>query len=287
MNTTDKKQYLIGVSGGPDSMYLLDQYNEQIKVVCHVNYNKRQSALRDQEIVQNYCKNNNLILELLTVDKNYNYQKNFQTQARILRYDFFLEVAKKYNLQKCLIAHQKDDFLESALMQYDKNKKLLFYGLHKESNYKDLRIIRPILDFWKDDIQNYLDENKIPYGIDETNLLPIYQRNKVRINLSKLTNNKKQEQLDFFNKLNKQNKYRFDEVNNFIANWDHNYKQLIESTNYYEIIYYWLSKNDIKYTKAKADGILEFLQKKNNKKYRLKINTYLIKKNGIVEIIKA
>ena len=52
------KKYLIAVSGGPDSMALMNSYKKQIYGVCHVNYHYRDSSNRDEEIVKRYCKNN-------------------------------------------------------------------------------------------------------------------------------------------------------------------------------------------------------------------------------------
>ncbi|WP_027122234.1 tRNA lysidine(34) synthetase TilS [[Mycoplasma] imitans] len=286
MNTINKKQYLIGVSGGPDSIYLLDKYQDEIKVVCHVNYNKRQTALRDQLIVYNYCLRRNIPLEILTISSNHNYHKNFQDQARKIRYDFLLDVAKKFQVDQCLIAHQKDDFLENATMQYEKNQDLLFYGLHKDSKYQSLKLYRPLLDLWKDEILAFLDKHKISYGIDESNFSLVYKRNKIRAELSKLTQEQKQEKLNFFLKLNEQNKARYKNLIQLLSSWNNNYLELINFSEYHNFIYLWLSQNNIKYTKNKADNILSFLKKKNKKLFRLKDGIFLGKENDKLKIIK-
>lgn len=83
-------------------------------------------------------------------------------------------------------------------MQYDKNQEQLFYGLHQDSSYQSLKIFRPLLNLWKDEILSYLEQDNIVYGVDESNFLSTYQRNKIRTNLSKLTQEQKQAQLDFF-----------------------------------------------------------------------------------------
>jgi tRNA(Ile)-lysidine synthase len=144
------KKYVAAVSGGPDSMALLYLYAKQIAVVCHVNYNKRNSANRDKDIVESFCKKHEIPLELLEVDqKIYDKYKtdtnNFQTIARMIRYDFFIKIAAKYKLSTILIAHNKDDFLETALMQKKRNSKTLFLGIQKKSKYKNIQIYRPLL----------------------------------------------------------------------------------------------------------------------------------------------
>jgi tRNA(Ile)-lysidine synthase len=114
-----EQEFIIAVSGGSDSMCLLDLYKKQVKCVCHVNYNLRLSSIRDTEIVKEYCLKNNLNLEILNCDeaiksKYHSEDKNEESSLRKIRYDFFCECAEKYNVNTLLVAHQYDDFLESA-----------------------------------------------------------------------------------------------------------------------------------------------------------------------------
>jgi len=141
-NNKDKK-YLAAVSGGPDSMAMLDQYKDQIAIVCHVNYNKRNSSIRDKQIVLDYCKKNNLECECLDIDKKIyelNSHRNFQTLARELRYSFFENIGKKYQIFNLLVAHNLDDFLETAYMQQTRHSKSLFYGIVEINTINNLTI---------------------------------------------------------------------------------------------------------------------------------------------------
>jgi tRNA(Ile)-lysidine synthase len=145
------KKYLAAVSGGSDSMTMLDMYVRQISVVCHVNYQKRLSAKRDAEIAEQYCKSHKIIFKRLLVTKSIydEYHKishNFQNIARLIRYDFFTKIAHKYSLDTVLIAHNKDDFLETAIMQVQRNTAAPFIGIQTKSQYKDLNIYRPLLN---------------------------------------------------------------------------------------------------------------------------------------------
>ena len=54
------KKYVVGVSGGPDSMCLLDKYKDKVVAVCHVNYQMRDSAKRDELIVKQFCLDHNI-----------------------------------------------------------------------------------------------------------------------------------------------------------------------------------------------------------------------------------
>jgi tRNA(Ile)-lysidine synthase len=144
-----ENKYIIAVSGGPDSMCLLDIYKENVALVCHVNYNKRPTAKRDENIVKQYCKMNKIPLKVLNVTKKmYNEyaSTNFQNKARLIRYNFFLECGKKIKNTNLLVAHQLDDFVETAYMQKQRKSKSLFYGIKKENDILGLNITRPLLN---------------------------------------------------------------------------------------------------------------------------------------------
>jgi tRNA(Ile)-lysidine synthase len=186
------KRYLIAVSGGPDSMALLDMYKDQIQLVCHINYNHRPTAQRDENIVREYCNAHKLAFSVLNVTKAiYNrYHKvdnNFQTAARKIRYDFFLKCAKESNNYDILIAHNYDDFLETAVMQMQRHSKALYYGIKKNSFYKGLKIFRPLINERKAKLEEYCINNSISYGIDESNLTDVYERNRIRKEIQKMS----------------------------------------------------------------------------------------------------
>ena len=137
--------YLVAVSGGPDSMALLDllrKYGLNL-IVAHVNYNQRESALKDEMIVSDYCLKYNLKLFIKRFEGTY--QGNFQNYARILRYDFFHELYHEYNCQALFLAHHNDDHLETFLIQKIQNRIPYTYGLNMISYYKDMKLIRPLL----------------------------------------------------------------------------------------------------------------------------------------------
>ena len=116
-----KKRVLIGVSGGPDSMALLDMMKDKYEVyVAHVNYHHRDSALRDEKIVEKYC----MKYQLPFFKKDYVEVGggNFQENARIFRYEFYKEIIDKYNLEYVMLAHHKDDLIETYLMQKKRKK---------------------------------------------------------------------------------------------------------------------------------------------------------------------
>ena len=173
------KKYVIGVSGGPDSMTLLSlcvKHKIQV-VVAHVNYQKRESAKRDEEIVKEFCLKHSLVCEVLypTYESG-----NFQGWARDVRYAFYKELCHKYNCDGILLAHHQDDVLETYLMQLERGSRVDYYGIRECRKFEDFMVYRPLLSFSRKDIMEYVIENNIPYGIDESNLSNDYRRNQIR-----------------------------------------------------------------------------------------------------------
>ncbi|CBW53766.1 tRNA(Ile) lysidine synthase [Mycoplasma mycoides subsp. capri LC str. 95010] len=188
-NINKSKKYLIAVSGGPDSVFLLCNVVKLVEpnnlVACHVNYNFRSDSNNDQMIVTNLCKQLNLKLEILNINKDYSLLKqNFESWARVQRYDFFNMIASKYQIYNLLVAHNLNDLIETYLLQLQRNNLVDYYGLRPVSHYKDLVVYRPLLDIKKSQILSYLDTNKISYAIDSTNSDTKYQRNKIRATLN-------------------------------------------------------------------------------------------------------
>ncbi|MCI5774128.1 MAG: tRNA lysidine(34) synthetase TilS [Erysipelotrichaceae bacterium] len=173
-------KWLIGCSGGPDSMALLAMAKAlkmDIMVAC-VNYLKRESAYRDVHIVRRFCQKHDI--PFLLLDKPYEYKGNFQAFARDYRYAFFKEIVDEYHLAGVLIAHHKDDLIETYMMQKNKQLQPAYWGLKQDIIIKGVRVYRPLLAYDKQDLENYCLMHKIPYGIDESNLTDDYARNVVR-----------------------------------------------------------------------------------------------------------
>ena len=204
----DNGRYLIAVSGGPDSMALLDMANKNdcYIEVAHVNYHKRKSAIDDEKIVRRYCRKHKIRFHRLDANDK-NIKGNFQQYARNLRYVYFCQLCKKYKLDKVLVAHHKDDLLETYLMQKNKNLGVDYYGLKKEIVINGIDVYRPLLKYSKDELIEYCRKHNIEYGIDESNLKNDYTRNKIRHNIvEKMTDKQKDKlikEIDDKNKIKK------------------------------------------------------------------------------------
>lgn len=289
MSILNKKKYIIGVSGGPDSMALLSYYKNHIKVVCIVNYNKRIDSNNDVELVKKYCEKYNLVIEIKDIDKSIydNFNENFQSWARQIRYDFFYEIAKKYHANAILIAHNFDDFLETAYMQKSRKSKSLFYGIKKTSYWNDLKVYRPFLTvFRKNTLERMCIERNIPYIKDISNDSDEYERNRVRKIINQWDINKIYEFKKEIFKYNKNNKKlykltikQFNEFknNNFSINI---INKLSNEEKYYLIYNYLVYLNEFNKSQNKINAIIDFINSNSNKEYRLENNKKLLIKNN-------
>ena len=179
-NYDKEEKYAVGVSGGPDSMVLLDLLRKAgyHLVVCHYNYQVRQTANRDQKIVEDYC--HKFAIKLYLKKSNKKTNGNFEAKAREERYSFYAEVMKKENCVAVFLGHHQDDLIETDWMQKEKNSEYSYWGLRTEGKVNNLLVLRPLLGYTKQDLENYARLSQIEYGLDESNNDLRYTRNKLR-----------------------------------------------------------------------------------------------------------
>lgn len=181
------EKWVIAVSGGPDSMALLDMMYKKSKecIVAHVNYHKRDTSNRDQKIIEDYCIERSIPFEILEDNKQIEFG-NFQAYARELRYSFFKKVVDKYKAKGIMTGHHRDDDIETYIFQKERRMLSNHVGISETTYINDLLVYRPLLSYSKNDLINYCNENFVPYGFDETNEDDKYTRNRIRKNLKDL-----------------------------------------------------------------------------------------------------
>ena len=229
LNLDKSKKYVVACSFGPDSMALLSSTieNGYKIVVAHVNYRKREAAIFEQKSLEKYCDENNVkiyVLDLL----GKKHSGNFQDWARKQRYEFFKKVAEKEAADAVLVAHQQDDVIETYLMQEKRGNIAKNPGISSENELFGIKIIRPLLSFTKKELNDFDDENDIPYSIDESNLTDVYSRNKIRHEIvEKLT---LKERAEIIEKIRSKNNSKIDAKS--VLNLDEflnlNYEQLVK-----------------------------------------------------------
>ena len=173
---------VLGLSGGPDSMCLLDlllNINKKIKIIAaHVNHNLREESINEALMVKDYCTNNNVIYEYMEIKE---YKGNIENCAREKRYEFFEKLVEKYHAKYLLTAHHADDLMETMLMRLSRGVNLSsLKGFNLLTKRKNYYIYRPLIYVTKENIINYLDKRNIKYAVDKTNKEDAYTRNRFR-----------------------------------------------------------------------------------------------------------
>lgn len=181
---------VVGVSGGPDSICLLHvlwslRNDLNLKLVAvHINHMLRgDESYRDEEFVKSFCKKLGVELKSIRVDINKAARQkgmSLEEAGREERYRNFEMVADSIGADKIAVAHNKNDQAETVLMNIIRGTGL--DGL-KGMDYIRGRIIRPLLDIERSEIEAYILEKKLETVIDSSNLEKIYARNKIRLDV--------------------------------------------------------------------------------------------------------
>ncbi len=295
----NSKKFLLAVSGGPDSMYMLNKYRNKAIEVAHVNYNYRgNDSIKDEALVRNFCNSRKIPFHVLVLNHEKELSlskiKNKQYRARQIRYDFFFNIMKENNLETLLVAHNKDDFLETAIMQYKKSPNdRLFYGIKKKTMINNFLIERPLLKYWKNDILEKCNKKNIPYRVDQSNFEPVYQRNRIRIVLKNKSLLEKENLIKSYENINLQRKSLDKEVEFSFSLWkDENFsikvfKEFDDKLKNH-LVYQWIIEQNIyiNLSKGKIINIVNFIQSKkgNNNNYKLSDKYYILKKNKEIKI---
>ena len=174
--------YVIGVSGGCDSMYLLEQLRQRgyKLLVAHVNYNFRYDSYLDYELVYEYCANYGIPFYYKSFHEEDYCQGNFQDRARSLRYDFYQEIYQLYKCDGLILGHHLDDNLETIYMQLQHHNTIHYLGIKEENHVKGMRVVRPLMMMYKDEIRESCRVENIPYRDDYTNFEVDFERDQVR-----------------------------------------------------------------------------------------------------------
>lgn len=183
--TTNK--ILLAVSGGIDSMVLAELFRKtEINfAIAHCNFKLRNAESDlDQKFVENYCSQNKIPFFTTSFDTSAfakDYKLSTQIAARKLRYTYFYELLENENFDCIATAHHLDDSIETFFINLSRGTGI--DGLTGIPLQND-KVIRPLLDFTRDEITKYAAENSITWREDASNASDYYLRNKVRHHLT-------------------------------------------------------------------------------------------------------
>lgn len=202
-----RNRYVLGVSGGPDSMLLLyAMYSLDLPVlVVHVDYGMRgEESDKDRELVEQMAFQWGY--ECCTVAAGACPDgENFQKWARTFRYDVFEALRNEQQAAAVLTAHHKDDQVETILQKILRGSSpAAWQGMQIWAD----PVFRPLLPFSKKEIMRCCEEKAIPYRTDASNEESGYARNFIRNELS-------------------------ERLGEFFPGWDQNILKLPEMANWY------------------------------------------------------
>lgn len=169
-------RYIVAVSGGVDSMVLLDVLRQQPQlelVVAHVNHGIRPDAKNDGEIIERVCASHNIAYTHVALHLAVTASEE---AARRARYAFLRKCLSQYDAKAIITAHHQDDMVETVLINIMRGTG--WRGLAPFTESQDL--LRPLIDIRKNQLLAYAAHHHVVWREDTTNMGQTYLRNYIR-----------------------------------------------------------------------------------------------------------
>lgn len=190
---TSKQSIVVGVSGGSDSLCLLDLVfkNGLPVIVGHLNHGLREEASGEAEMVRHFCEERSIPCVIKQVNVHAiakTSRQSIEEAGRKARYQFLFELAIEKKAQAVAVAHNLDDQVETILMHLLRGSGMTgLKGMdycQSPNEWSDLiPLVRPLLDFTKVEVMDYCAINTLVYANDITNQDQTYYRNHLRMDL--------------------------------------------------------------------------------------------------------
>jgi len=294
---------VVGLSGGPDSVFLLDYLVQQKDrfgitqiVAAHLNHEWREDTHKDELFCKKICEKLNVPLvvkKLSEYEKEIKFDGSKEAYARKARRKFFQEVRSEYNADLIALAHHLQDQEETFFIRLVRGTSLsgLTCMWPKSGDY-----IRPLLQTNKKDIIDFLEKNNIEYLIDPTNISPEFLRNRIRAKvLPALQECDKRFDKNFLSTINRLQatetflqeftQKTFDEIN---AENGMNLDQFFAQPQMmqYRLLMHWLCESKIPFplTQSFLDEIIRFLKQPGSKTHTIHERLHITKSKGYAAI---
>jgi tRNA(Ile)-lysidine synthetase-like protein len=272
------------VSGGPDSMALAHMaVTSKLNVVLvSVNYHKREHSDQDIALVQVFALKHGCPLYIFDA---YDLVGNFQAKARDFRYQKAMEVARSVDAKVIMSAHHLDDHLETYLWQIKRNHKPLYYGIKPITWLQEFMLVRPCLEYSKEELINYNHTHDVDYIIDESNASLVYTRNVIRQEIQSMNQNEKLKLLETIKHANIELKASLD---SFLPQFtsqgiDMNWFKTLEKDDQHACLRVYLNQH--KATKASQDALEQFTLHCDHKDYHQFFSpVYLLVHHGWIKV---
>ena len=170
---------IVSLSGGVDSMVLaslfviLKQYHPLINIIAiHINYKNRAETDLEESFIKEWCDTNSIVLESYNMGdlrRDMIQREYYEQETKRRRFEYYRELIKKYGASGIYLAHHKGDEQENTFSNIINGKGLLSLSAMQDvSEINNVKILRPLINFPKDDLIEFAHMYNVPYFKDTT-----------------------------------------------------------------------------------------------------------------------
>lgn len=182
-NLDKSKVYLVGLSGGADSVVLLKTLHSLRfnLIATHVHHNSRKESDSELVFCRNLCESLGVQFKSTKLEFS-NLETKNQSSYREKRYKFFKKIYKEFGASGIFLGQHLDDQVENVISSFFKRKSVLsLKAMDYQSELMDMTLLRPLLSIRKNEILEFAEKHNIEYVTDNSNFTTVYERNKVRL----------------------------------------------------------------------------------------------------------
>ena len=154
-------------------MVLMDILHRRGKeiIAVHINYNNRDESKMEEDFLREYCESKNITF----LCHSFNFKRgsikrsDYESLTKQIKFKLYKSILGEYNLNYILLAHHKDDIIENIFTNFCRGENFLNLSVIKYSNMiMNVNIVRPLINYYKNDIYDYAHFYEIPYFLDTT-----------------------------------------------------------------------------------------------------------------------
>lgn len=183
----DVKKVAVAISGGCDSMaltFLLNEFCQKNNIelfALTVDHKVREGSTDEALALSKILKARTINHHIFNVSHDHDFTRNIEANMRKARYDLLYDFCQKNNIKYLFLGHHLGDIAENFLIRLFRGSGLDGLSTMAEmSDFKDIKLVRPLLDVKKEDLKQYLTQHNISWFEDESNQDEKFLRNKIR-----------------------------------------------------------------------------------------------------------
>lgn len=294
-----KLTYLVGFSGGYDSMCLLNALKKAAPdnkiIAIHLNHKWRgEESDREEVNCKNFCSKINVDFYSESLSEEI---PHTETAARDARYEFFAKCGEKFNSNVIFTAHNKNDNAETLIYRICKGTGIA--GLQGISPKREI-FYRPLLTISRDDIEKYCKANNLTPNNDSSNKDTKYKRNYIRTKVFPILNEINPSVVDMVNSLSEIARQECEIIEEYISYTKEKISEdgTIQTKKFLKLsiplqkklIYNMFIDNKLDYDREKIQNIYDFIVEnstsKSGKTCSLTNNLWLFTSDKIIKVIR-